>query len=170
MEKPEPTKQNQNFPTSSHQNQLAASKPKNSSDPVSEIIADGYHQLHDSKSESKGKSLDVHQCGNEEDAPENASSGSENSVAGGPEVSCKKGMQEEEESGRERLKRHRVEVAGRVWIPDIWGQEELLKDWVDCSAFDSALVTSSIMSARSALVEGGKRVNSSRLRVVQNSC
>jgi hypothetical protein len=34
---------------------------------------------------------------------------------------------------RERLKRHSVEVAGRVWIPDIWGQEELLKDWIDCS-------------------------------------
>ncbi|KAI9127939.1 hypothetical protein K1719_000932 [Acacia pycnantha] len=32
-----------------------------------------------------------------------------------------------------------MEVAGRVWIPEIWGQEELLKDWTDCSAFDAPL-------------------------------
>ncbi|KAK9291290.1 hypothetical protein L1049_009479 [Liquidambar formosana] len=58
-----------------------------------------------------------------------------------------------EENGRERLKRHQVEVAGQVWIPDIWGQEELLKDWIDCSAFDSSLVPNGIMSARAALVQ-----------------
>ncbi|KAG6693702.1 hypothetical protein I3843_09G013300 [Carya illinoinensis] len=74
-----------------------------------------------------------------------------------------------EDSGRERLKRHRVEVAGRVWIPDIWGQEELLNDWVDCSAFDASLVPKGIMSARAALVEEGRRANSSGLRIV-NRC
>ncbi|KAF5177691.1 Bic1 [Thalictrum thalictroides] len=58
-----------------------------------------------------------------------------------------------EVSGREKLKRHRTEVAGHVWIPDIWGQEELLKDWIDCSAFDAALVPSGLMSARAALVQ-----------------
>ncbi|CAA0837840.1 Unknown protein [Striga hermonthica] len=74
-----------------------------------------------------------------------------------------------EDSGRERLKRHRVEMAGRVWIPDMWGQEGLLKDWVDCAAFDASLVNSSILSARDSLVEEGRRANSTRLRV-HNGC
>ncbi|KAL6998057.1 hypothetical protein U1Q18_008183 [Sarracenia purpurea var. burkii] len=75
-------------------------------------------------------------------------------------------------SGRERLKRHRVEVAGRVWIPDIWGQEELLKDWIDCTAFDASLVNSNIVSARAALAgEGRVRSNSSSgLRRIENRC
>ena len=64
---------------------------------------------------------------------------------------------EEEENGRERLKRHRIEVAGRVWIPEIWGQEDLLKDWIDCNAFDACLVPNGIMSARASLVEEGRR-------------
>ncbi|KAK4798243.1 hypothetical protein SAY86_030569 [Trapa natans] len=73
-----------------------------------------------------------------------------------------------DENGRERLKRHRTEVAGQVWIPDIWGQEDLLMDWVDCSSFDSSLAISKIMSARAALVnEGRLRTNSIGFR---NSC
>uniref|UniRef100_A0A803P644 Uncharacterized protein n=1 Tax=Cannabis sativa TaxID=3483 RepID=A0A803P644_CANSA len=39
--------------------------------------------------------------------------------------------EEKDDNGRERLKRHRIEMGGRVWIPDIWGQEDLLKDWID---------------------------------------
>lgn len=74
-----------------------------------------------------------------------------------------------EDSGREKLKKHRVEVAGRVWIPDIWGQEEFLKDWVDCTTFDDSLFPNGILSARSALVEEGRRRTSRRLRV-QNRC
>ncbi|CAA2970510.1 Hypothetical predicted protein [Olea europaea subsp. europaea] len=74
-----------------------------------------------------------------------------------------------EDSGRERLKRHRVEVAGRVWIPDMWGQEDLLKDWIDCTAFDASSMNNNIMSARASLVEEGRRTNSSRLRI-ENSC
>lgn len=74
-----------------------------------------------------------------------------------------------DENGRERLKRHRSEVAGRVWIPDVWGQEDLLKDLVDCSAFDSPLVLGNIMSARTALVEEVRRANSSGLRI-ENRC
>ncbi|RVW48072.1 Protein BIC1 [Vitis vinifera] len=70
-----------------------------------------------------------------------------------------------EDSGRERLKRHRVEVAGSVGIPDMWGQEELMKDWVDCSVFDASLVTSRIMSARAALVAEGRRPSPSGLRI-----
>lgn len=62
-----------------------------------------------------------------------------------------------EESGRERLKRHRVEMSGRVWIPDIWGQEDDLVKWIDCTVFDSCLEKSSIMSAREALIQEGRR-------------
>ncbi|XP_009796861.1 uncharacterized protein LOC107775676 [Nicotiana tabacum] len=81
-----------------------------------------------------------------------------------------KGESYVEDNGRERLKRHRVEVAGHVWIPDIWGQEELLKDWIDCSAFDASLMNSNIVSARTALVEERRIPNSScRLRI-ENSC
>ncbi|KAI9090616.1 hypothetical protein K1719_028469 [Acacia pycnantha] len=66
-------------------------------------------------------------------------------------------MVEADDCGRERLKRHRVEVAGRVWIPEMWGQEELLKDWINCSAFDAPFVPSRIMTARAALVQQGRR-------------
>ncbi|KAL4376242.1 hypothetical protein GQ457_02G023810 [Hibiscus cannabinus] len=59
----------------------------------------------------------------------------------------------------------REEDNGRVWIPEIWGQEELLKDWIDCSAFDQSLVPPGIMSARAALVEEGRRANS-----IENRC
>lgn len=66
---------------------------------------------------------------------------------------------EEEESGRERLKRHRVEMAGRVWIPDMWGQEEYLKDWIDCTTFDPPLISNSkIVTARTALVQEATRI------------
>ncbi|PAN06308.1 hypothetical protein PAHAL_1G254500 [Panicum hallii] len=58
-----------------------------------------------------------------------------------------------EESARERLKRHRTEMAGRVRIPDMWGQERLLKDWVDCAVFDRPLAaTTGLLTARDALV------------------
>nr|XP_043610863.1 protein BIC1-like [Erigeron canadensis] len=70
-----------------------------------------------------------------------------------------------EESGRERLKRHRENMAGRVWIPDIWGHEDLLKDWIDCTVFDSSLGNKTILSARAALVQEGR----STLRI-HNQC
>ncbi|KAL5216706.1 hypothetical protein ABZP36_008107 [Zizania latifolia] len=57
-----------------------------------------------------------------------------------------------QESTRERLKRHRREMAGRVWVPDMWGQEKLLKDWVDCAVFDRPLVPPDLLTARRALV------------------
>ncbi|WVZ06956.1 hypothetical protein V8G54_020302 [Vigna mungo] len=75
----------------------------------------------------------------------------------------------EEDSGRERLKRHRVEVAGRVWIPDMWGQEDLLKDWIDCTAFDAPLLPSKISTAREALVQDCTRPNAAGLRI-ENRC
>jgi len=85
-------------------------------------------------------------------------------------VAAKNQMEEgelEEESGgpRERLKRHRTEVAGHVWIPDLWGQEDLLMDWIDCSAFDTCLVPEGIISARASLIEEGRRASSAGIRV-----
>ncbi|CAM0904742.1 unnamed protein product [Alopecurus aequalis] len=85
--------------------------------------------------------------------------------------------EEEGESTRERLKRHRREMAGRVWVPEMWGQEKLLKDWLDCSAFDRPLVPAGLLSARRALVAEScarrpaptPRASSSPLRV-QNGC
>ncbi|WJX84816.1 hypothetical protein P8452_67346 [Trifolium repens] len=76
----------------------------------------------------------------------------------------------EEESERERLKRHRVEVAGRVWIPEIWGQEDLLKDWIDCTAFDAPLVPSKITMARAALVEEGTTKTNAAPLIIDNRC
>ncbi|KAL9150145.1 hypothetical protein ABFS82_12G150200 [Erythranthe guttata] len=72
-------------------------------------------------------------------------------------------------SGREKLRKHRVEVAGRVWIPEMWGQEAFLKDWIDSTVFDSKLANSSIMSARVSLVEEGRRPNSTTF-TIENSC
>uniref|UniRef100_J3LXL9 Uncharacterized protein n=2 Tax=Oryza brachyantha TaxID=4533 RepID=J3LXL9_ORYBR len=82
-----------------------------------------------------------------------------------------------QESARERLKRHRREMAGRVWVPDMWGQEKLLKDWVDCSVFNRPLVPPDLLTARRALVaefcarrpDRTPPAGSGPLRV-QNSC
>lgn len=89
------------------------------------------------------------------------SSGLDDSKGGGKED---KGM-----DGRERLKRHRVEAAGRAWIPEIWGQEELLKDWVDCSAFEASFVPAKITLAKAALAAEGRRASSSGMRI-ENRC
>jgi hypothetical protein len=89
--------------------------------------------------------------------PKHAAEGS--SMASEEEQVAKKELKEAEEddglqgeSARERLKRHRREMAGRVWVPDMWGQEKLLKDWVDCAAFDRPLVPPDLLTARRALV------------------
>ncbi|KAH8497793.1 hypothetical protein H0E87_016899 [Populus deltoides] len=73
------------------------------------------------------------------------------------------------DSGRERLKKHREEVAGRVMIPDTWGQEDSLKDWIDCSAFDELLAPNGISSARESLVAEGRKGSSPRLGIA-SSC
>lgn len=62
-----------------------------------------------------------------------------------------------ENCGSERLQRHRNQVAGSVWIPDVWGKEEFLKDWTDCVAFDRSLVPSGLVSAKSALIDEYRR-------------
>ncbi|OMO49519.1 hypothetical protein CCACVL1_30959 [Corchorus capsularis] len=74
-------------------------------------------------------------------------------------------MLQNKDSGRERLKRHREEVAGRVLIPDKWGKEELLKDWIDYSSFDKLLAPSGLALARQALMGDGRRNGSQRLRI-----
>ncbi|CAN8254680.1 unnamed protein product [Cochlearia groenlandica] len=81
--------------------------------------------------------------------------------------------QEEEirkDSGRDKLTKHRRDVAGRVWIPGIWGQEELLKDWIDCSTFDTCLVPDGISSARAALVDEARRADSASSGGLHNRC
>lgn len=60
-------------------------------------------------------------------------------------------------ASRERLKRHRREVAGRVWIPEAWGKEPFLKDWSDCAALDRALFPTGLLLAREALVDECRR-------------
>lgn len=91
-------------------------------------------------------------------------------IRNSPPVNVEEGQKQAgEDSGRERLKRHRVEMAGRVWVPDMWGQEGLLKDWIDCSAFDASLMNSNIMLARAALAQQGRRPSSTRIRI-ENSC
>ena len=74
-------------------------------------------------------------------------------------------------TGHERLKRHREEVSGKVMIPDTWGQENLLTDWIDYSSFDKLLAPKGITSAREALVAEGRRARTSHQRLgVESSC
>ncbi|XP_008809941.2 protein BIC1-like [Phoenix dactylifera] len=70
-----------------------------------------------------------------------------------------------EDSGRERLRRHRFEMARSICMPDTWEQEGLLKDWTDSSAFSTSFVSKGIASAREALVEEFRRANSGGLKV-----
>ncbi|ERM93885.1 hypothetical protein AMTRI_Chr11g96670 [Amborella trichopoda] len=95
----------------------------------------------------------------------------------GKERDCRERLQEREFSddaaeggeerieGRERLQKHRMMVAGKVWIPETWGQEELLKEWVDCGAIDRSLMPNGLVSARNALVEECRRAGSSSLEI-----
>lgn len=56
-----------------------------------------------------------------------------------------------------KISPHDEEINGwkevsRVAIPERWGQEDLLKDWMDYSTFDSLLAPQEAASARQALV------------------
>lgn len=70
----------------------------------------------------------------------------------------------EEDSGRERIKGHQKEAAGKVKIPEKWGQEELMKDWIDHSSFDASLAPKGILSARAALAAEGRRARSTAIQ------
>ncbi|XP_028773200.1 protein BIC2-like [Neltuma alba] len=75
-----------------------------------------------------------------------------------------------DDAGRERLKRHRDEVAGKVKIPDKWGQEQMMKDWIEFSTFDALLGSHRmIIAARDALIADARKAKSRRLRI-QSSC
>lgn len=72
----------------------------------------------------------------------------------------------DDEGGREMLKRHREEVAGRVLIPEKWGQEQLLKDWIEYATFDALFAPHRmILSARDALIADARQGRSQRLRI-----
>ncbi|URE37379.1 hypothetical protein MUK42_03633 [Musa troglodytarum] len=55
-------------------------------------------------------------------------------------------------------------MAGRVCIPETWGQESLLKDWADRRAFES-FMPEALASARKALVDDCRRPPNTCLQV-----
>lgn len=71
------------------------------------------------------------------------------------------------ESGRERLKRHREEVAREVVrVPDKWGKEQLMKDWIDFANSDALWAPHAIiLAARDALIADATKSRSQRLRI-----
>ncbi|KAJ4802220.1 hypothetical protein LUZ62_014786 [Rhynchospora pubera] len=54
---------------------------------------------------------------------------------------------------RDKLRRLKLEMGGRVCIPDTWGQESRLQDWANCTAFTGAYMPAGLASARAALAE-----------------
>ncbi|KAK4369478.1 hypothetical protein RND71_013270 [Anisodus tanguticus] len=64
------------------------------------------------------------------------------------------------EEGPLKLKRHWREVGGRVFVPERWGHEGSLREWVDYSSFDKILAPKGLKSAREALMSQGKRARS----------
>lgn len=74
-----------------------------------------------------------------------------------------------QESARQRLRRHWNEVGGQVLIPEKWGKEDLLKEWIEYPSFDALLAPSGIGLAREALVAEGRRAGgggrSQRMRI-----
>ncbi|KAK2655294.1 hypothetical protein Ddye_008346 [Dipteronia dyeriana] len=144
----------------------------NNKHPIQQLITPLNHPPDDDQ-EQKNPSSKPHQhqhqqhCNNDNDKTQSSCSDHHEQVV----EDAAEGL--EEDNGRERLKRHRIQVAGRVWIPDIWGQEDMLKDWIDCSAFDASLVTTNIMSARAALAQNGSTPltpPTSAVLTIQNSC
>ncbi|KAK8938782.1 hypothetical protein KSP39_PZI011458 [Platanthera zijinensis] len=76
----------------------------------------------------------------------------------------------QEETVAERLNRHRLEMAGKIWtIPEIWGQEGQLKAWSDCSAFDRSLAPDGLLSARMAMIAEYRRTKSGGMSI-ENHC
>lgn len=69
--------------------------------------------------------------------------------------------------GRERVKRQREEVMGKVKVPENWGQEKLLKEWIDYTTFDGSMFAPHrlIVAARDALVADVRKAKSQRLRI-----
>jgi len=73
----------------------------------------------------------------------------------------------EEITGRERLKRHREEMKGKVKVPENWEKEQKLKEWVDYTTFDALIFAphALIVTARDALIADVRKSRSQRLRI-----
>ena len=54
--------------------------------------------------------------------------------------------------GRQRLQRHWMETGGNVCIPEIWGREQHLEEWVSYGIVEDALRPAGLMAARAALI------------------
>lgn len=55
---------------------------------------------------------------------------------------------------REKLQKHCLQVAGKVQIPDVWGGEERLHEWISTEDVEEALRPPDLLKARAALVGG----------------
>ncbi len=100
------------------------------------------------------------------DKPDGGDSSDSSSSSSVKEVGVQVQMQVQAgqtESVRQRIRRHWSEMSGKVLIPDQWGKEDLLKDWMDYSSFDALLAPSGVGVAREALVVEGRRASSQRL-------
>ncbi|KAH7283657.1 hypothetical protein KP509_34G018200 [Ceratopteris richardii] len=53
---------------------------------------------------------------------------------------------------RERLQRHRLQVAGKLRIPESWSGEARLREWADPADVDETPRPADILAARAALV------------------
>ncbi|KAM3202082.1 hypothetical protein P3L10_029706 [Capsicum annuum] len=67
----------------------------------------------------------------------------------------------QEEEGPLKLKRHWTKVGGRVYVPEKWEHEGSLREWMDCSSFDTILAPKGIELTRKALMSQGKQARSS---------
>lgn len=63
----------------------------------------------------------------------------------------------EKEGRRERLRRLRLEIGGKVCIPDTWDHESSLQDWFNCTAFTVAYVPPGLASARESLAKDARQ-------------
>lgn len=60
-------------------------------------------------------------------------------------------------TGLPRLQVYRSAMAGKVIIPDTWGWEQYLQDWVSYGEVEDALRPAGLISARNALVSESQR-------------
>ncbi|KAI5070803.1 hypothetical protein GOP47_0015146, partial [Adiantum capillus-veneris] len=74
-----------------------------------------------------------------------------------PQVSDAGACGHERLCGRARLQHHWVQVGGKVMIPDNWGLERHLQEWVSFGLLEDAYRPAGLMSARSALVADCQR-------------
>ncbi|KAH7404699.1 hypothetical protein KP509_15G039100 [Ceratopteris richardii] len=73
--------------------------------------------------------------------------GKDKAIENSPRLAC----------GRQRLQEYRMQMSGKVVIPDSWGREEQLQDWVTYGIVEDALRPAGLMAARAALVNECQR-------------